>query len=138
MTANPERGETKVDIGGTTYVLASTFNSMIALQQLFEKDGKIPPVESVLMRAQRGDLTAFRAVFWAMLRRHHANVTVEQAGDLIDAAGGVAALDEMLNRAQTTSAGTPEDVTALRGAERNPRKAAKANGRRGRIGARLT
>ena len=80
MTANPERGETMVEIGGVPYVLASTFNSLIALQQHFAKDGSVPTVESVFLRAQHGDLEAFRALFWSLLQRHHPTVTIEAAG----------------------------------------------------------
>lgn len=137
MTANPELGETKVVIGGVPYVLAMTFNSMIALQQMFERNGEIPRVETVLQRAQDGDLFAFRAVFWTTLRRHHPALTIDQAGDLIDAAGGVNALDAMIQRVQAGSGPDEEDRAAVGGAA-NPPKAAKATRRRGRTGGRLT
>lgn len=134
MTANPEKGEFGIEIGGRPYVLAMTFNGLIDLQQLFSQDGALTPIASILARAQQGDLVAVRAVFWSTLRRHHPDITVEQAGDLITAAGGSDAIDVMVNRAFDASAPDKRDMTAVGGGPANPPKAARK--RRG-IGARL-
>ena len=129
MTANPELGETKVVIGGVEYVLAMTFNALIELQQMFRRDGVLPKLDELLKRAQNEDYEVFRAIFWVLFRRHHPEVTVEQAGDLITKAGGLATMDALLNRAVSGSAPTGEDYAAL-GVDPNPRKAATARRRR--------
>ena len=133
MAANPEKGEFGIVIEGVSYVLVTTFNGLIDLQNYFAKDGAMPSIESILLRAQRGELDAVRAVFWSTLRRHHPQITVEQAGELIQAAGGMGAVDALLSGAATASAPDPRDVAAVGGATNPP----KARRRRG-IGARLS
>jgi len=133
ITANPEKGEFGIVIGAQSYVLCMTFNGLIDLQNLFAKDGAIPTIESILKRATNGELEAVRGVFWATLRRHHPNVTVEQAGELIHEAGGAGAVDAMLQHTGVASAPDPRDVEAVGGAATRPPKARKPRG----IGARL-
>lgn len=134
-TANPEKGEFQIVIGGQTYVLAMAFNGLIDLQQLFAKDGAMPTIASILLRAQHGDLEAVRAVFWATLRRHHPDITVQQAGDLIQDAGGVGSVDSMIVNAVDAASPDKRDLAAVGGAEGNPPKAARKRPRG--IGARL-
>jgi len=124
-TANPEKGEFGVVIGGKSYILVSTFNGLIDLQNMFARDGAMPTLESILNRAQRGELEAVRAVFWSTLRRHHPEVTIEQAGDLIQEAGGAGAIDTLLAQAGAASAPDPRDIAATGGGAANPRKAAR-------------
>jgi hypothetical protein len=132
-SANPEKGEFGIVIEGVSYVLVTTFNGLIDLQNHFAKDGSMPSIESILLRAQRGELEAVRAVFWSTLRRHHPQLTVEQAGDLIQAAGGAGAVDAMLANAGAASAPDPRDVEAVGGVPNPPKVARKRRG----IGARL-
>jgi hypothetical protein len=139
VLANADKGETAVTIDGTPYVLASTFNSLIALQQLFKDvDGTLPSVDSILQRAQRGDLSAVRGVFWSTLLRHHPQMTVEQAGELIDAAGGPRALNALVDAVHQTSAADGRDVEAVQQRARPRKTAAPRRRSRGQIGARLT
>jgi hypothetical protein len=132
-TANPEKGEFGIVIGDKPYVLCMTFNGLIDLQNLFAKDGAMPSIESILLRAQRGELVAVRGVFWATLRRHHPELTVEQAGELIHEAGGAGAVDALLQNAGATSAPDPRDLAAVGGAAARPPKGRRARG----TGARL-
>jgi hypothetical protein len=121
MAANPEKGEFGIVIEGVSYVLVTTFNGLIDLQNYFAKDGAIPTIESILLRAQRGELEAVRAVFWSTMRRHHPQITMEQAGELIQAAGGAGAIDAMLATAGEASGPDPRDVQSLGGATNPPR-----------------
>jgi len=134
-TANPQQGETAIVIAGATYVVAMTFNSMIRLQQLYAVNGERPPVETIYRKAHDGDLEAYRAIFWASLCRHHPEVTLEDAGGLIDAAGGIPALDEILDDAWRQSHPDPRDEAALGPPQKT---AARKTKRRGRTFARLT
>ena len=126
MAANPERGEVDLDVGGASYVLAMSFNGLIELQKLFATNGVRPKVEDILGRVRDGDFEAFRAVFWAMFRRHHPDVTIEQAGDLMDRLGGLDKLDTLLSRAMDAGAPDPRDVAAMEAVSgpRPPRPAA--------------
>lgn len=134
-TANPEKGEFDVVIGGRGYVLVSEFNGLINLQKLLSNNGVRPSIDSIMERCMNGDLEALRGLFWSMLYRHHPEVTLEGAGDLIMEAGGLSSIDAMLAAVGKSSAPDPRDVAALGGAETNPPKAAKRRPRG--IGARL-
>ena len=83
MTANPEKGEVELVVGDVTYVLVTSFAGMLALQNLHTVDGVKPTIESILSKAAAGDLEAFRDVFWALFRRHHPDMTLDQADRLI-------------------------------------------------------
>lgn len=126
MTANPERGEVDLTIGGKSYVLAMGFNGLIALQNLFAVDGVKPTVDAILQRMTRGDFEAFRGVFWALFLRHHKDVTIERAGELMDEIGGMDALDGLLTRAMEQGHPDPDDTKALGAASRRPQKAAQS------------
>jgi len=127
-TANPEKGEVQIDINGQAYVCVMSFNGLIDLQNLLSKGGERPTVESIMTRCASGDLEAVRGVFWATLRRHHPQITVEEAGDLIQAAGGSGAVDAFLQQTGRASAPDPRDLTALGGASRPPKAAKRRRG----------
>jgi hypothetical protein len=138
VSANPEKGETDVVIEGVTYTLVMTFNGLIDCQNALAVNGAKPTVGQILERVSNQDVEAFRAVFWGTLRRHHPGVSLQQAGDLMDASGGMPALDMMLAQVSAQSAPDPNDVKAAEVASGRPPKAAKAARTRTRgIGARL-
>ena len=134
-TANPEKGELDITIGGQSYVLASSFNGLMEVQSLFAVDGVRPSIGSILKRAKDGDLEVLRALFWSTLRRHHPQIDLQKAGDLIDDVGGPSKLDALLDK--VSKAGEPDtrDVDAVGGGAKNPRKPARK--RATGIGARL-
>lgn len=111
--ANPQKGEMQVEIGGRTYVLVMTFNALLRVQQLFNRAGVMPTADSIVRAANNGDLESMRALFWALLLRHQPDLTVEQVGDLIDEAGGVEAVNELIDRAHAASAPDPKDIAEL-------------------------
>lgn len=125
-TANPEKGEIEFVINGRPYVLVMTFNGMIDLQNLFATGGPVPKVEQILGRCADGELAAVRGVFWSLLRRHHPQVTIEEAGDLIQEAGGSRDIDALLAKAGAASGPDPRDIAALGGAAANPPKRKRA------------
>lgn len=111
--ANPQKGEMHVEFGGRPYVLVMTFNAMLRVQQMLAKGGAMPTAESILRAALNGDLEAMRALFWALLLRHHPEMTVEAAGDLIDEAGGLDVVNDIIDRASGASGPDPKDLEAL-------------------------
>jgi hypothetical protein len=136
VTANPEKGEVELVVGDVTYVLVTSFAGMLALQNLHTVDGVKPTIESILSKAAEGDLEAFRNVFWALFRRHHPDMTLDQAERLMDDVGGMAALNAILTQAMHQGGPDPRDVQAMEVATGRPPKAARAAKPRG-IGERL-
>jgi hypothetical protein len=114
--ANPHMGEVAVEIGGTPYTLVFNVNAICEIEDLLGRtwidiarelqtwapktaaNGK-PAQETeaeTLDRASRVDMRLIRALFWGALREHHDEVTLKQAGALMDGVQG-GALD-VLNK----------------------------------------
>ena len=104
-----------ITIGDQTYQLRFTFNSFIRLEEelgipisdidkIFpteNKDGKV--VGSVNLR----DVRAF---FWAGLIHENKDLTLEEAGELIEEAGGIVGIVETLVKAFSNAFPADEDV----------------------------
>jgi len=75
--ANPHKGEVEFSAGGKTYKAVLNTNAMAALEK--ELGQRVHSLEN--------SLTTTRAVLWASLRKHHADVTLEATGDLMDELG---------------------------------------------------
>jgi hypothetical protein len=85
--------------------------------------------QDVLLRVSKGSVRYIRALIWAALRRNHPTITIEQAGDLIQAAGGLFALSEQLVALADTASPDPVDVKDLGvSAERPPKAHARRRG----------
>ena len=74
--ANSVRGEVAFEVEGRDYKLVLDFNALCEVEDVLGADGMD------LARPK-----AIRAIFWAALLRHHPDVTVQDAGDLIGALG---------------------------------------------------
>lgn len=85
--ANPHRGEVELKAGEKTYTLVYTIN---ALCELEEETGKSVDLLIAEINTDKPKLSAIRALFWAGLRTHH-KMTVEEAGEVMQAAGPVLA-----------------------------------------------
>jgi hypothetical protein len=73
-------------VGERTYTVRFDTNALASLEQLL---GTSVPEIFKRVGSGLGLMVEMRAILWAGLRRHHAGITLEQAGDLIDEAGGV-------------------------------------------------
>jgi hypothetical protein len=152
--ANAQRGEVALDINGTTYTLVLNLNALAELQSLFSSerpvkvrgkgpDGKpidrwimepmVPTLEDLERWVMAGSVKHVRAMFWAALRKHHRGITLDDAGDLLEATGeqGAAALKVLAG----LSAPDPADVKELApAATGRPRKAqARTRGTGGKL-----
>lgn len=88
--ANREKGEVDLEIGGRVYTMVLNVNAMCELETLMSTSVRTVTCEEVLVRAvKQHSAVAFRAMFWACLREYHKEVTLEQAGRLMEDAGGV-------------------------------------------------
>jgi len=81
---NPLRGEASFDVGGRAYRLKFDWN---AAAEFEEAAGR--PLSDALLDVAREKLSAraLRAMLWAGLQEHHGDVTLKDAGRLIDAMG---------------------------------------------------
>lgn len=111
--ANREKGEIGIEIAGTTYTLSMGMNGMAALEELFSREGKDVTFQEVLRRVNAGSLRYQRAFIWAAFHQHHPDLTVDQVGELIDAAGGIFAFASTLVRLAGGTIPNPEDLRTL-------------------------
>lgn len=82
--ANPLRGEASFEVEGETYRVHYTWN---AAAEFEEAAGR--PLSDALLDIAREKLSAksLRAMLWAGLQEHHPEVTLKEAGRLIDRMG---------------------------------------------------
>lgn len=78
--ANPHKGETDLTLDGTTYTICLTAHEIVKLEHLYdvgviEIAGWLDPSNVRLWRVQ--------ALLWASLQRHHRDITIDQALDMI-------------------------------------------------------
>lgn len=102
--ANPERGEIALPIGDRVYTLVTDFDARCQVEALFQTDDKPFGYEKVALFASSYSSTHLRAIVWGALRRHHPEITLVEAGELILKAGGAEALMQTIQKVQKASA----------------------------------
>lgn len=125
--ANLQKGELDLEIEGTTYRLKGGLNALAHAESALSTPTHPVGVPDILDRAMRGHFVVLRAMFWGMLQKYHPTITLEGAGDLIEKAGGIEALNKELVKLQGAMSPDPRDMQEL---PTNPRKA-QAKPRRG-------
>lgn len=144
--ANPHRGEVDIEIGGQSYRLAFTTNSICELEEhlgrgWFDIAGELsswsPPIDAdgktvrketpaeEQARVRRVRFSLMRAIFWAMLREHNPKITIKEAGTLMEAAGDKGGALSLINMVFERS--MPEAKESS-GNPPTPGAAANANG----------
>jgi hypothetical protein len=113
--ANPHRGEVVLRVGSgsgmTEYTIKLGHNAFACL----EGELGATPAQLELM-LKEPTITLVRAILWAGLRKHHPEINIEMAGEIIDEVGAEAVAD-VIGRALSSSA-------LVKGAKKtaNPRK----------------
>lgn len=102
--ANQHKGEISVELEGQNYTLALTLNAMVEVEALFSLS-----FDEVMTKAATGSATHLRAIIWAMLRRHHSSITIDQAGELVTGSN-LGRLTRMIGQAVKASGPDPADV----------------------------
>jgi hypothetical protein len=126
--ANREKGEVALVIDGQTFTLVLNTNAMAEIEdQLSRLDGKDRNWDffsARLMDPKKAGVRDGRLLRWGMTREHHPQITLADAGRMVDRAGGMGALANMLLPSAVESA-TPDqaDVEALGLKAGNPPKA---------------
>jgi len=126
--ANRERGEVMLEVGGQTYVLALTTNAMCELEDQLSTPEQTVTFLDVLQQVSRRSVRAVRALTWAALREHHPTMNVKDAGNLIQAAGGLIAFMPTAELIIQTAQPDREDVEAAATVNGRPLKARTARG----------
>lgn len=115
--ANPLKGEVDLVCGDKTFTLRMAINEIVQLETLL--DMGVMEI-SALLSSSSPRLGAWRAALWASLQCHHKGTTLEDAGDIIAAAG----LPEVMGRVgEALQAAFP---TNEGGEKPNPPKAGRA------------
>jgi hypothetical protein len=132
--AGSETRPAVVEIDGKPYTLELTINGIVALEELLSTDERMVTFDAVVQRVNAGSVKHMRAFFWAALREHHKDVTLEGAGRLIQAVGGLEGLATQFESLARSTSPDPEDVKALGADKDRPLKArAKRNGGSGGV-----
>lgn len=128
MAANPERGEVDLMVGEDVYTLRPTMNALCAMQKRTGQTyGQLVAGLAAL------DMAALRELLFTFLQPYHKTQikSLDQAGELIDAAGGHRAVIDVigevlrLNQQRETS-----KADGGEGAESDPRAAQAGSGAR--------
>lgn len=121
--ANREKGEVAITIADKTYTLVLDTNAMVALETLFSDATRDVTFDQVLARINAGSVRHIRGLIWAALQRYHSDIGVLAVGDLIQAAGGLAAFTNQLTAIIKATAADGQDLKSLGSSKGNPRKA---------------
>jgi len=93
--ANPHRGEARFETGGKTYTLRFDINTICALEESL--DLGITEIGMRLADPKAVRVGLLRAVLHAGLQRHHTDIDIAAAGDLMAEAG----VEETMKAVQT-------------------------------------
>ena len=120
MAANPEKGEVDLKVGEKGFVLRLTWNEIA----VFERTQGLAWFESFAPKLMAPNTISggeWIALLYAALQRHHSDVTLFDAGDLLTEIGVERAAGALTECLQFTFP-VPED------AKKNPRKASPKAG----------
>jgi hypothetical protein len=124
--ANIQKGEIPLTMGGVSYTLTLNLGAMIAAETALSTPDHPVSWGDIQKCVERGHLRHIRALFWAMLRKHHPNISLDAAGELIEQFGGE--VSGAMFATQAAAAPDPVDAKAVESAGPRPRKARAVNG----------
>lgn len=101
---NPFRGESPLVVDGRAYTLVLDFNAICVAEGELALDMD----QIVLNLDQRLSFTLLRALVWAGTRKHHPEITLEQAGNLCSDAG-LAVVREAVGQAMLRTLGKEKE-----------------------------
>jgi hypothetical protein len=124
--ANIQKGEIPLTMGGVSYTLTLNIAAMIAAETVLSTPTHHVTWTEIQNCVQRESITHIRAMFWAMLRRNHPQISLEKAGELIEQFGGE--VTGAMFATQAAAAPDQVDAKAVESAGPRPRKARAVNG----------
>lgn len=121
-----QRGEVSIEISGKTYRLVMDINAIVLLEELMGTDEKPVTFPMLIDRVNKGSVKAMRAFLWAALQKHHDDVTLQRAGELIQAAGGLEGFGRQLKGLVESATPDPADLKDLGAGPREAQAGKKA------------
>jgi hypothetical protein len=121
--ANRQKGEVNLVVDGRTYTLVLDIDAMCALEEHFSTPSHDATWDEIAVKVNKGSVRVVRALIWAMLQRHHPELSVVDAGHLMNDAGGILGLAKVLKVAMESATPDPEDIKALGVGKANPQQA---------------
>jgi hypothetical protein len=100
--ANRVIGEVSFKLGGKDYTMCFDNDALVQLED--QLDIGIVAITTEMQKwgkePERVRLKWIRAMLWSGLRKHHPNMTIKQAGELIDSSSGGEVMDTITNAMQ--------------------------------------
>jgi hypothetical protein len=121
--ANRQKGEVNLVVDGRTFTLVLDIDAMCALEEHFSTPSHDATWDEIAAKVNKGSVRVVRALIWAMLQRHHPDLSVLDAGHLMNDAGGIVGLARVLKVAMESATPDPEDIKALGAGKANPQQA---------------
>ena len=125
--ANAERDEVDLTVGDKVYTLVLTTNAMCEAETAMSTVLRPVTFADLLIQSKRNSVAAMRAIFWASLKEKHPEITLQQAGDLMDKAGGTKTFAEKFAAMVFAAVPAESDLKALgiEAPKDRPRKASR-------------
>lgn len=112
--ANKERGEASFEAGGVTYTLRFDQNALCEI----EDETSLPHADTLTkLVGKKYWASAARVTLWAGLRKHHPDVSINDAGDILAPENQAAAL-MAISAALTSAFAPPEKANGSRPTQR--------------------
>lgn len=126
--ANREKGEVALTVCGRTYTFVLNTNAMAAVEAKISNPGQELNWDYFWKRLTdpgRASVSDVKLLMWAMARKYHGDLSLDDVGDLIDEAGGMEGMHSVLTAANQASTPDAEDMARVRskGSKSRPRKA---------------
>ncbi len=116
--ANTEKGESTYTVKGTGYRMCLDSDAMVEMESAASTREQRVFFPQVMAWARQGSWTHQRILVWASLRKHHPEVTLKQAGDImLDSA--TEELAKAITDLAIASSPDPKDLETL-GVKPNP------------------
>ena len=126
--ANQERGEVPIAIGGRSYTLRLSINSICELEGELERRHLDSNYQTFFVKVRDGSIGAARLLLWACLRDKHPNVTVDDVGGFMEELGDLSAIFQALSQAMGVSQPDPSDLDKLKAKDAAPPPKAQVDG----------
>jgi hypothetical protein len=109
---NRERGTVVVEAGGRSYQLVLDLNALVRVEGHFSTPDRPVTMIEISRHITRGSVTHTLALVWAALQRHHPELTMADAGDIIWA-GGMVQFRQHVDALMQAMQADPADLEAL-------------------------
>jgi len=120
--ANRKTGEVVIEVEGQTYRLVLDMNALCELETVLSQPDQIVTFTEALQKAGLGSAFHIRAVMWAALREHHAEMSIKDVGVWITKVGLVN-LSKHIGSMAATAVPDEQDAKDLGLKKQRPRRA---------------